>query len=74
MPNITISLDEELVKLGRQYAQLHQTSLNNLIRKLLEETVGSPSSDWLDQSFRIMDQTHANSRGRRWTRADLYDV
>ena len=31
MPNITISLEEDLMKLGRRYAEKHQTSLNALI-------------------------------------------
>ena len=39
MPNITISLDEDLLKSGRRYAEKHQTSVNALIRKLLEQTV-----------------------------------
>jgi hypothetical protein len=36
MPNITISLDTELLHSGREYAKQHRTSLNALIRKLLE--------------------------------------
>ena len=39
MANITISIDEALLKAGRKYAEKHQTSINGLIRKLLEETV-----------------------------------
>ena len=74
MPNITISLDSELLKLGRQYAEKHQTSLNALIRKLLEQTVKSQSRDWLDECFGLMDRAEVNSQGQRWKREDLYDV
>ena len=74
MPNITISLDEELIKAGRRYAEKHQTSMNALIRKLLEQTVNSQSKDWLNQCFELMDRSKANSRGQRWKREDLYDV
>jgi len=35
MPNITISLDNDLIKSGRRYAEAHKTSLNNIIRMLL---------------------------------------
>jgi len=42
MPNIPISLDEDLLKSGRRYAERHQTSMNALIRKLLEQTVRKP--------------------------------
>ncbi len=74
MPNITISLDEDLLKAGRKYAQMHDTSMNALIRRLLEQTVRSESKDWLDECFRLMDQTEANSEGKRWKREDLYDA
>jgi plasmid stability protein len=74
MPNMTISLDEDLLKAGRSYAKKHNTSMNALIRKLLEQTVTSKSRDWLDECFRLMDRAKVNSRGQRWKREDLYDV
>jgi hypothetical protein len=74
MPNITISLDEDLLREGRQYAKKHNTSVNALIRKLLEQTVRSRSKDWIDECFKMMDQAEANSQGKRWKREDLYDV
>jgi hypothetical protein len=73
MPNITISIDEELLKSGRKYAEKHQTSLNALIRKLLEDTVRLQSDDWLEECFNLMDRAEANSKGRRWQREELYD-
>ena len=74
MPNITISLNEDLLKSGRRYAEKHQTSVNALIRKLLEQTVRSDSNDWIEECFRLMDRAKANSGGRRWEREDVYDV
>ena len=74
MPNITISLDEELIKKGRQYAEKHQTSINALIRNYLVQTVGAQSGDWLDECFGVMDNSGADSKGKRWKREDLYDV
>jgi hypothetical protein len=74
MPNITISLDEELLKSGRRYAEEHQTSINALIRKLLEQTVRLQSDDWLEECFRLMDRADGNSKGRKWKRADLYNA
>jgi hypothetical protein len=74
MPNITISLDEQLLKLGRQYAERHQTSMNALIRNLLEQTVKSDSTQWLDECFSLMDRANASSAGKSWKREDLYDV
>jgi hypothetical protein len=73
MPNITISLDEDLLKSGRRYAEKHQTSVNALIRKLLEQTVRLQSDAWLVECFTLMDRAGANSKGQRWQREDLYD-
>jgi len=74
MPNITISLNEDLLKSSRRYAEKHQTSVNTLIRKFLEQTVRSDSNDWIEECFRLMDRAKANSGGRRWKREDVYDV
>ncbi|MBT8363119.1 MAG: hypothetical protein KJP23_00340 [Deltaproteobacteria bacterium] len=74
MPNITISLDEELLKSGRRYAQKHQTSINALIRKLLEQTVRFQSDDWLEECFQLMDRAGGNSEGRKWSREELYNA
>lgn len=74
MPNITISLEESLLKSGRLYAEKRQTSLNALIRKLLEEAVRDPSQDWLEECFTLMDRARGTSRKKRWRREELYDV
>lgn len=74
MPNITISLDEHLLKSGRQYAQKHHTSLNALIRNLLEQTVRNDSTQWIEECFSLMDRANVHSKGKRWKREDLYDV
>jgi len=74
MPNITISLDEELIKRGREYAAKHNTSINALIRKYLQQTVESQTDDWLAECFELMNTTGADSKGKQWEREDLYDV
>ena len=74
MPNITISLDQDLLKSGRRYAEKHQLSINALIRRLLEQAIECDSKEWLEECFRLMDGAGANSQGRTWTREDLYDV
>ena len=74
MPNITISLDEELLNLGKQYAEKHQVSLDALIKKLLEQQVKPRSTNWLDECFALMDKAAASSDGQKWRREDLYDV
>jgi ribonuclease D len=74
MSNVTISMDSNLLKAGRNYARLHKTTLNNLVRKLLKQTVEKKSENWLDECFAIMDKAQGNSKGAKWKREDLYNV
>jgi hypothetical protein len=67
-------MDEDLLKSGRNYAKKHNTSVNALIRRLLEQTVRFNSDEWLEACFRIMDHANANSQGKCWKREDLHDV
>jgi hypothetical protein len=74
MPNITLSIDEKLLKQGRKYAEDHETSLNALIRDTLAKTVQKDATSWLDECFAHMDSMKLSSRGRTWKRSDLYDA
>lgn len=74
MANITISLDDDLLAAGRQYAKSHNTSLNALIRQLIKKNVRPDLQNWLDAGFRLMDRADINSGGKQWKREDLYDV
>jgi len=74
MKNITLSIDEDTLKAGREYAKKHHISLNALIRRLLKQTIKKESGKWIEESFRLMDEATANSEGKKWTRGDLYRV
>jgi hypothetical protein len=74
MKNVTLSIDEETLKAGRDYAKKHNMSLNALIRKLLKQSVVKSSTEWLTESFELMDKAKANSKGKTWKREDLHRV
>lgn len=74
MPNITISIDEKLLKSGREYARKHNTSVNALIRNMLEQTVKTDSTQWIEECFDLMDRANVRSKGKKWNREDLYNV
>jgi hypothetical protein len=74
MPNITLSIDDDLLEAGRKYAKEHNTSLNALVRELLSKTVTRSSGSRLQEGFRLADKFHFSSGGRKWKREDLYDV
>jgi len=73
MPNVTISLNEKLLKAGRAYAQKQNRSLNDLIRELLEKQVMLSSEEWLDEAFSLMDDLEVNSGDITWSRDDLHE-
>ena len=73
MKNITLSIDEDLLQSGREYAKAHNTSLNVLVRRLLEQTVERKKTRWLEDTFRLMDKANVASKGR-WKRDELYRV
>jgi len=74
MKNITLSIDDDLLEKGRAYAHSHNISLNVLVRRLLEQAVVRKDSQWLDEMFRLMDKANVSSKGKRWTRDELYRV
>lgn len=74
MKNITLSIDDDLLEKGREYARSHNISLNVLVRRLLEQAVVRKDSQWLDEMFRLMDKAKVSSKGKRWTRDELYRV
>jgi lysophospholipase L1-like esterase len=74
MPNITLSIDDDLLDAGRKYAKEHNTSLNALVRDLLAKAVTRSSSSRLEEGFKLADKFHFSSKGKKWKREDLYDV
>ena len=72
MKNITLSIEEQLLDAARKYAGEHNTSLNDLIRKLLSEAVMPAAGEWVEECFALMDKYGGSSQGRIWKRDDLY--
>jgi hypothetical protein len=74
MKNITLSIDESLLRAGREYARQHNISFNVLVRRLIEQTVVQKQTRWLDDTFGLMDKASVKSGDEKWTRGDLYRV
>ena len=72
--NVTLSIDEKLVQRARQLAASQGTSLNQMIRRLLEEATAASSSDRLfGELERLWVSEEGDSEGRKWRRDELYD-
>ena len=72
MKNLTLAVDERLIEDGRKYAREHHTSLNALLRELLERVVRERRTDWVADCVKEMDAAHGGSKGKKWKREDLY--
>lgn len=71
MANITLSVDENLIQQGRQYAKMRGTSLNALVRNLLADAVSKPDSA-VDAMIESLRQSPGDSKGRKIIRQDLH--
>jgi hypothetical protein len=74
MKNITLSIDEDILQAGREYARLHDMSFNVLVRKLIEQTVIPQKDKWLTDTFSLMDKVSVSSKDKKWSRDELYRV
>ena len=72
--NVTLSIDDRLVERARRLAASEGTSLNQMIRHLLEEATAASSTEvLLDELEALWADDAGDSGGRRWRREDLYD-
>jgi hypothetical protein len=71
MSNVTLSIPDDLLKRGRSYAQARGTSLNALVRQLLDETVSNPESA-VDSMIERLRQSTGDSKGVKITREELH--
>jgi plasmid stability protein len=75
MANLTITLDDELLKRARLKAVAQGTSVNAVLRVYLEQFAGDDAAR-VAAVQRILElaRTSKAARGdRRWTRDELYD-
>ena len=76
MANLTISVDDVLLKRARIKALEDGTSVNALLREYLEAYTGTQQTQRALAGFaELADQSTAGSgiAGRTWTRDDLHD-
>jgi plasmid stability protein len=75
MANVTISLDDELLKKARVRAAEQGTSVNAVIRDQLEQWVGAGRVQTRAVASLIRRAESARSRrgNRRWSRDDLHE-
>jgi hypothetical protein len=73
--NLTLTIDEELLRAARRIALDRNTSVNRMVREYLAETVRGPGREQtavaeLDRLFRM---TRGKVGKASWTRDDLHE-
>jgi hypothetical protein len=71
MPNVTISLDDDLLKRGRDFARSQNLSFNAFVRELIDQRTRK-QNEWLYDMFKHADNLKARSDDTSWTRDELY--
>ncbi len=76
MSNLTLAIDDEVLRRARIRALEDGTSVNAVVREyLLAYAGGDRAKQALTQFLQYAEVSHASSgpRGRSWTRDDLYE-
>jgi hypothetical protein len=76
MTNLTLTIDDELLKRARMRALEQDTSVNALVREYLEGLAGQArTQDAIGAVLELAERSHSGSGpdGRAWTRDELYD-
>lgn len=82
MANLTLNVDDDLLKQCRLYAVHHDTSVNAMVRAFLASVVGQAQDIARDERLRAMQEVHRLARqlavekpipeAASWTREDAY--
>jgi len=72
--NITLSADEETVRLTREYARQHGTSLNRLVRDYLCRLTATDEGETAADEFRRLALEHGgrSPKGFRFSREEAH--
>jgi|tagenome__1003787_1003787.scaffolds.fasta_scaffold17736129_1 hypothetical protein len=75
MANLTITVDDELLKKARVKAAELETSVNAVLREYLEDWTGTVAARKraIEEFLEASKNSNASSGGRRWTRGQLYE-
>jgi antitoxin component of RelBE/YafQ-DinJ toxin-antitoxin module len=74
MTNITLSVDERVVREAREAAQAMGKSLNQVVREYLEQLAGKRQmAQDIEDLRRLSDEAHGHSRGWKFNRDEIYE-
>lgn len=72
--DLHVTLTDAQTETARDYARRHHTTLEDLVRQLLDRELAADDAKGVHQLFALMDKAGGNLQGRTWTRDELYRV
>lgn len=74
MTNVTLTVDEDILRRARIRALQQGTSVNSLVREYLARVAGeSEAAEGINEFFSAVAGSGAGSGGRTWTRDELHE-
>jgi len=72
--NVTLSVDDEIMREARRRAEAMGTSVNQLVRDYLEQFTGNTARDSAAKEFeRLSRASKGKSRGWKFNRGELHE-
>ena len=72
--NVTLSIDDNVMREARRRAEALGTSVNQLVRDYLEQFVGKRDPEVVAGEFeRLWEQASGNSHGWKFNREEIYE-
>jgi hypothetical protein len=72
--NITLSIDDEVVRRARKHAESLGTSMNQMVRDYLEQVAGKSDYEAIADEFKKLSlRATGDSKGWRFNREEIYE-
>jgi hypothetical protein len=72
--NITLSIDDEVIRCARRQAEVLGTSVNQLVRDYLEQLAGKRDpADRAAEFSRLSRLSHGDSKGWKFNRDEIHE-
>lgn len=71
--SLAVVLPPRLAAAVRDHASRQHTTVEDLVRLVLDREFADDARRWCDEIFARMDAAGGNSQGARWTRDELYE-
>lgn len=73
MKNTTLSFDEFLLTKGREISDSLGISFNAWVNRLIKREIEGSEGKQIQELFKLAEQISGDSKGRSWTRDEIYE-